>query len=175
MTHETGQVPDLAEIADRLAIHEVLSLHSRGVDRSDVAVQKSCYWPDATCEYGAFKGSAHEFCEMLPGAVAHYTGTQHAISNTTIEIRGNEALVESYCTAYHYIRNNDGPDEEMTYVGRYLDRMEKRDKVWKIAHRNVVMGWNQNHEGTSIWEGPPFAGLALSGRKPDDPLYDLLK
>lgn len=171
MTHETGRVPDAAEVADRLAIFDVLAQHSRGVDRADGDILKTAYWPDATVAYGGFNGNAHEFCDMLPGAIRSWARTQHAVSNVAIDLRGSDARVESYVTAYHYRENEAGTDTEMTYIGRYLDRMEKRDNFWKIVHRQVVMTWNQNADASAIWDGPPFAGLAVGSRHPDDPLY----
>ena len=167
---ETGRVPSLAEMADRLAIQDVLAQHSRGVDRADEAILKSAYWPDAEVAYGGFNGPAHEFCEMLPGAIKRYAGTQHTITNVSIDLRGDEARVETYVTAYHYLAA-EGGDTEMTYLGRYLDRMRKRDDVWRILHRRVVMDWNQNAPASAVLEGPPFAGLAPGARRPTDPLY----
>lgn len=172
---ETGQVPDAAEIGDRLAIHDVLCKHSRGVDRADGAILKTAYWPDAEVAYGGFNGNAHEFCEMLPNAIRGFARTQHSISNVTIDVRGDDARVETYVTAYHYTANDRGPDQEMTYLGRYLDRMQKRGSVWKILHRQVVMDWNQNAIVTAVWNGAPFTGLARGDRCPDDPLYALLR
>ena len=40
---ETGQVPSAVEVADRLAIQDVLAHHSRGVDRADSEILKSAY------------------------------------------------------------------------------------------------------------------------------------
>ncbi|MEQ8859094.1 MAG: nuclear transport factor 2 family protein [Pseudomonadales bacterium] len=171
---ETGRVPDTAEVADRLAIQEVLAVHSRGVDRADERTLKSAYWPDATVAYGGFNGNAHEFCAMLPAAISSYARTQHVLSNTCIEFRDDRALVETYVTAYHYQAVADGVDREMTYLGRYLDVMERRDGVWRIQHRQVVMDWNQNVAATAVLEGPPFDGLARGARAPDDPVYALL-
>lgn len=170
----TGAVPDAMGVADRLAIAEVLAVHSRGVDRADEAALKSAYWSDATVAYGGFNGLAHEFCEILPTSIKKYARTQHSISNTCMQIEGQKAAVETYVTAYHYLSNPNGSDTEMTYLGRYLDRMEKRDATWKIIHRQVVMDWNQNAATTAIWDGPPFAGLTQGARHPDDPLYDML-
>lgn len=175
MTRETGAVPSAAEVADRLAIHDVLAQHSRGVDRADGAVLTSCYWPEAEVAYGGFNGNAHEFCEFLPGAIRGYAQTQHCIGNVNIDLRGNDARVETYVTAFHYSANDKGPDQEMTYIGRYLDRMEKRGNVWKIIHRRVVMDWNQNAIVTAVLDGPPFDGLARGGRHPEDPLYEHLR
>lgn len=173
--NETGRIPDAAEVADRLAIQEVLAVHSRGVDRADEQVLKTAYWPDATVAYGAFNGNAHEFCAMLPGAIRGYARTQHVLGNICIEFREARALVETYVTAYHYRANEAGPDREMTYLGRYLDTLERRDGVWKILHRQVVMDWNQNTDASAVLDGPPFDGLARGARAPDDPLYALLE
>lgn len=167
---ETGRVANLAEVADRLAIQEVLAQHSRGVDRADESILKSTYWPDAEVAYGGFNGPAHEFCAMLPGAIKRYAATQHCITNICIDLRGDEARVETYVNAYHYLAAEEG-DTEMTYLGRYLDRMQKRGDVWKILHRQVVMDWNQNAPASALLEGPPFDGLARGARRPTDPLY----
>jgi len=167
---ETGQVPSMAEMADRLAIQDVLAQHSRGLDRACEATLKSAYWPDAEVAYGGFNGPAHQFCALLPPSIKYYAATQHAITNVAIELRGDEARVETYVKAYHYLAAEEG-DTEMTFWGRYLDRMERRGNVWKIAHRQVVMDWNRNAAATAILEGPPFEGLARGERHPNDPLY----
>lgn len=172
---ETGRVPSIAEVADRMAIADVLNMHSRGVDRADEATLKSAYWPDAQVAYGGFNGAAHEFCSMLPRVIRRFAHTQHRIANVTIDLRGDDARVESYVTAYHYLEAADGTDTEMTYLGRYLDRMAKRDGVWKIIHRRVLMDWNQNVPATAVFEGAPFDGLVRGTRYPDDPVYELLK
>ncbi len=173
-TLEVGTVPDTEEMAHRSAIAQVLAVHCRGVDRASEADLKSAYWPDATVAYGGFNGNAHEFCAHLPAGIRKYAATQHSISSCIMTRHGPVAAVETYVTAYHYRANEDEPDEEMTYIGRYLDRFELRDNVWKIAHRQVCMDWNQNDRASAILEGPPFDGLARGARAPEDPLYALL-
>jgi len=175
MTSETGRVPSAAEVADQLAIRDVLAKHSRGVDRADEAILKSAYWPDAQVEYGGFNGLAHEFCEILPAGIKRYARTQHHIGNVAIEFDGDDAVVETYVTAYHYLEVDGDQGTEMTYFGRYLDRMQKRDNVWKITLRKVIMSWNQNADTTAEWEGPTFSGLGRGARAPDDPLYAMLE
>ena len=89
---ETGRVPDVVEVADRLAIQEVIAMHCRGVDRASAEILMSCYWPEAEVDYGAYKGPAHPFCGPLTEAIQRYENTQHIISNVLIEIDGAEAL-----------------------------------------------------------------------------------
>ena len=170
---ETGRIPDAAEVADRLAITDVLTKHSRGVDRADGDLLKTAYWPDAEVAYGRFNGAAHEFCENLPSSIKRYAATQHRVTNISVDFNGDDAVVESYVTAYHYFAADDAPHTEMTYLGRYVDHMQRRGGVWKIKFRRVVMDWNQNQQATAILEGPPFADLARGARTPDDPLYEM--
>ncbi len=172
---ETGRV-QAHRVADQLAIEQVLAMHSRGVDRADETILKSCYWPDAEVEYGGFNGMAHAFCEALPIGIRRYANTQHCLSNIALAfVSDTEAHAETYVTAHHYLVVEDGADAEMTYLGRYLDQMEKRGDTWKIRHRKVVMDWNQNAQASAIWEGPPFDGLARGDRVPLDPLYEFLR
>ena len=168
-----GAVPDMEEIGDRMAIEQVLNVHCRGVDRASEADLKSAYWPDAEVAYGSFNGLAHSFCEMLPKGIARYRSTHHQLSNIIIERVGADAVVESYVTAYHH--QPEGAATEMTYFGRYVDHFHKRESVWKILFRHVVMDWNQNLTDSADLSGPTFSGLAKSGRSPDDPLYLLRK
>lgn len=170
---EVGRLPTNEDIANRLAIEHVLNMHCRGVDRADAQTLKSAYWPEAQVAYGSFNGSAHEFCELLPVGIQRYRATHHQLSNIIIEIKNTDAVVESYVTAYHH--SPEGAATEMTYFGRYVDQMQKRDSSWKILFRHVVMDWNQNLVESADLTGPTFAGLAKSGRKPDDPLYKLQK
>ena len=169
----TGSLPNEAEIADRLAIEHTLNVHCRGVDRCDEAALKSAYWPEAEVAYGSFNGNAHEFCELLPKGLQRYRSTHHQLSNIIIEQNGNDAVVESYVTAYHHMPG--GEATEMTYFGRYVDHFQKRENVWKMMFRNVVMDWNQQLSESADLNGTSFAGLQKSGRQPDDPLYRLQK
>jgi hypothetical protein len=169
--HETGSVPNAAELADRMAIYDVLVRHSRGVDRADSAILASAYWADAEVAYGAFNGAAQTFCERLPRMMRGFRWTQHTIGNVAIDLHGADARVETYVTARHYIADASGSDREMTVFGRYLDRMLRRGDVWKIVHRRVLMDWNQNAPASANWQGPPFDGLARGTRDAHDPLY----
>ncbi len=173
MTQETGAVPSLEEVQDRLAILDVLAKHSRGIDRLDLECLKSAYWPEATVEYGSFNGLGHDFATGAMEGLQAFDRTAHTVTNSAFDIRGTEARVESHITAYHYIKGD--PDMEMTFVGRYLDRMEKRGQVWKIAHRTVVHDWNQNVPASAVWEGDLFGALTKGNHGPDDAVYAFLR
>ncbi len=163
-----GTVPSLEQVADRLAITEILHTHSRGVDRADTDILKSCYWEDAEVDYGAFKGKAWTFCESLPGAIKRYRATQHRVSNIIVQQDGSDAVTESYVTAYHFLEVPEGESTEMTYIGRYLDRFQKRDNVWRMTFRHIVMDWHQLVPTTHDDNNPGLKGITVGARLPDD-------
>lgn len=161
--------PAVQAMLDKQAIHDVLVRYCRGVDRCDLAMLKSAYWPDAVDDHGTFNGNAMEFCETLIPALKGMDQTMHAIGNVHMELHGDKAKVETYCTAYHYIPGPDG-HVDMIAGGRYLDRMEKRNGEWRIAYRLYVMDWNQNMPATAQWDEGIFAMLKTRGKRhPDDP------
>ena len=168
---ETGHIQAPEDLAHHLAIQDVLFKHCRGVDRADAETLKSAYWPEAEVEYGSFNGNAHEFCGMLAEGIKRFRSTHHQVSNIIVERNGDDAVVESYVTAYHH--QPGGEAVEMTYFGRYVDHMQCRGGVWKMCYRRVVMDWNQNLAESADFTSPTMAGLAKSGRKPDDPLYEM--
>ena len=132
------------------AIMTNLARHGRGVDRNDLALLASAYHPDAEVAYGMFAGPARAFAEYLIGAMAGAPVTLHRTSNMRVRVAGDRARSESYVIAYMR-----GPDEGTDYQrlvgGRYLDRHERRDGVWKIAHRTYLLDWNANVPSRETW------------------------
>ena len=169
MSKGIGRPGNMHEMVERLAIQELLHAHSRGLDRSDSALLKSCYWENAEVDYGSFKGSAHQFAELVPAALSsQYELTQHCISNTLIAMGGDQARSESLVTAYHLLQ---GGQEEMVYSGRYLDRFERRDGAWRIVHRRVVMDWSRRHAVSDERNSEGFAALAKGRNDGEDPSF----
>ena len=129
------------QLADIEAIKDVAKRYSRGVDRLDLEVLKSAYWPDAIDEHGSFKGNAHTFAEFCMTGHLKWRSTSHCIFNHLIELSddGTHATGEVYNVSYLFQKDADVLD---TWHGRYLDSYEKREDEWRISHRICV------HEGT---------------------------
>lgn len=175
MSDTFGTVRDQARLADEHAIREIIHLHCRGVDRADETALKLCYWPEATVSYGAEPAPAHPFCEGLVPAIKAFAQTHHVVSNFMVdfpdESSPSAATAETYLVAFHYLQDPQGQDSEMTYLGRYLDRFEKRGDQWKIIQRTPVMSWSQNAATTHDDQHPALAALTRAGRFPEDPVY----
>jgi ketosteroid isomerase-like protein len=128
----------LQMLLDKREIHEVLMRYCRGIDRCDAELLHSVYHPDATDDHGLFKGKAADFVPWALKSLGRDEGTSHYIANELIEVEGDVAYCESYFFAVHRRQNKDGTKADLIFAGRYVDRFERREGRWKIAHRQVV-------------------------------------
>jgi hypothetical protein len=129
----------LKELLDKQEIHEVLMRYCRGIDRCDEELLRSVYHPDATDNHGLFVGKAVDFIPWALKGLERDQSTSHCIANELIEVRSDVAWSESYFLAVHRRQEKDGTTIDLTFAGRYVDRFERRQGVWKIADRKVVL------------------------------------
>ena len=169
MLDNLGSPPDSIELADRLAILDILAGHSRGLDRLDLDLLRAVYWEDAQVDYGFFKGLAHEFAGLVVGALSGgYELTQHVLGNSLVDLDGDAARVETLVTAWHL---EPGAEREMMSTGRYLDKLEKRAGTWKLSHRLVLIDWVRRYDITNEREDEQFDALGKGRHDREDPSY----
>ena len=65
----------------------------------------------------------------------------------------------------------DGRERILSGLGRYLDRFERRDGQWRIAHRLVVVDLATLLPESNFMPSRPDLGH----RGPDDPSFALLR
>jgi hypothetical protein len=150
----------LQELLDKQAIAEVMMTYCRALDHRDEAMLRSVFHPDSRHNHGFVGPSSDPSAKGKDGqpgdfvgyallALSRMTRTHHQLGNIFVEIQpgGTVAYTEAYFTAYHRMRAKDDPkagpnawDTEMDWWvgGRYFDRMEKRNGVWKIARRTAT-------------------------------------
>jgi hypothetical protein len=114
------------------------------VDRGDADLVASVYHADGTDDHGSFKGLGSDFAVYATTRLpARYRATQHTIANTIIDfVDDDTAHVESHVCARHLRDDGDDVLAMETFFGRYVDRFERRDGVWKIAERLLVHDWD---------------------------------
>jgi ketosteroid isomerase-like protein len=169
----------LAEVLGVLAaereITRVLHRYCHAVDRHDMQELLSVYHPDAADEHGSYSGDAEGFVAYLDERMPRvYEATMHALSNISIDVRGDVAFTESYVTASHVIRPELGGGL-FWFAGRYIDRFEKRSGEWRIAHRRLLRTWEKVEPAARALDG----GVALPDPSPhtdglrtrEDPSY----
>ena len=124
-------------LMDRQAILDCVAMHARGHDRHDADIITAAYHDDGYDEHGKAINPGPAYAAWINPV--HAAGSQnhlHNITTHTVEIDGDTAHAESYVLVT--LLNHDG--ETARFInGRYIDRLEKRDGVWRIAVRRSTV------------------------------------
>jgi SnoaL-like domain len=195
MNEDTRELAAILRRLDTLEakeqIRNLVSRHSRGVDRVDPSVIASIYWPDARF---ALRGVEKPFVEHVVGEnIADYMGaTHHLMGNMIIDLdlENDRAYVETYAIAHHRSRptfesnaavvgadnipNGSANDVLELIVGvRYLDVMKRREGIWKIGERRLVFDWSQLRRYSGIEAGGLYEVTSYRGAQGHaDPSYE---
>ncbi len=164
----------LCELKSRAEIGEVVLRYCRGIDRCDEAMLRSCFHPDARHRHGAFEGSSADFCTHALAIVAKVEFTHHQLGPVSIDFAGETAFTETYFTSLHRFGavppTGGRPHEDRFSGGRYVDRFERRDGVWKIAERHGISEWLRYEAASDrgFYDGP---SEHRGRRDRNDPVY----
>lgn len=151
----------------RAAIHDLAMAYARGVDRGDAGLLRSIFHEDAIVMCGVANGSGADFPDAIVAHCrAHLDGCFHSIANEWIEVHGDHAVGEHYVIAHAVAGGQD-----VTTGGRYVDKYERRDGVWKISSRTFVADWNSTQATTREHDGFYGALTTRGSFGKDDPVY----
>ena len=156
------------QLADRATITDLIYRYSRAVDRLDAELLRSVYWPDGTDDHGIFAGNAMDYVDWVIAYVGEWISTHHDNSNVLVELDGDRAFVECHWTGWYRMRNGDDVLDTVAN-GRYLDRFERRDGEWRIAHRVCVSDWSRS----AVYDGEDRDHRLRGGRGSADLVYRL--
>lgn len=166
----------LQEIIDRQDIHDLAMRYCRGCDRADINLVRTVFHADAYLEYGTFNGGADEF---VPWVINHvstgFTHGFHSITNEYVVLDGDVASGELYAVIHNNAITDEGLVDSLL-GGRYLDRYERRQGEWRIAHRRFVLDWVESGEPMERQqEGATDEGLLSRGKmSPEDASYAVM-
>lgn len=143
-------------------IADVLTRYARGSDRADADLLNSCYFDDSIEEHGtSYTGPARAYVEAAIGRLRKSGTISHYLSNIHVEFAGTDlAYVETYVLTHARFPKDGEPWDTLT-GGRIVDRFERRDGEWRIAHRKMAFDWNRDAPAAETW--------CLGLFKPDDP------
>ena len=168
----------LQELEARTAIEDCLKRFARAVDRQDWSAARATYHDDAIDDHGFFKGPPDAFLAHVAKLHEHQDHSMHFNTNVLIEFSSRErALVETYVLVLQRYRpgapNVPAGSHGLRNIAsaRYLDRFEKRNGEWRVAHRTLVFGDIASEEMKSAHRFPPEFTEQKHGL--DDPLYRL--
>ena len=139
-----------AELADLVAIRELVDAYAHCADRRDADGQKALFTED-THFVVYMQGQGSEPTQALDGRGAltpvfedlnRYQATMHFNGQSTVVLDGDRARGESYCIAHHLFAE-EGERKLMVAFLRYDDTFVKLDDAWLFAERNLYVDWTE--------------------------------
>ena len=128
----------LRKLVDKDDIADVLARYCRGVDRCDLDLIASAFHPDAVDEHSYRLLTGTEVGPFLVERMrTTFKASLHSLLQSRIEIDGDTATGETYYVAW-LLSEQEGKERIDQAEGRYIDRFERRDGEWRIAHRVVL-------------------------------------
>jgi hypothetical protein len=138
----------VAYLKDRQDILDCIQRESRARDRQDVEQIAGCWWEDGVDEHGAVVTFAPDYPEKAnKGHAMNFNLTSHNITNHICDLAGDVANCESYVIGG--LNWLDGKSTTIA-IGRYLDRLEKRNGEWRIVVRRCTIEATADCDGTWI-------------------------
>lgn len=164
------------EILDKESIRELVHIYCRAADRHDHELMRKLYHEDAYDDHGSFfKGKAMEFIDLLPEIQKSMGILHHNVTTHNIHLMGNLAEGETYIIAFHQVLTDEA-SYDVIIGGRYFDKYEKRDGVWKFSSRAVDADWAYVNDPSQVnLIHPMIEGANLGTSNETDPSYSFLE
>ncbi|WP_150302661.1 nuclear transport factor 2 family protein [Pseudomonas saliphila] len=165
---------ELALLIDKQKLHELNVRYCIGVDRKDHALLSRVWAESATIDFGLFRGSASEFCQLIVLDDPTVSIAHHFASNELFELQGDNATGQSYVIGSTVKPHEDGSQENQLVGGRYLDTYIREDGNWVIARRHFVVDWVHAQVSLADYQ-TGIAAVATNGKpSTDDISYSFL-
>jgi hypothetical protein len=169
----TDQAAVIDEMIGAHQIRSALARYCRGVDRRDSELLRTIYHPDAVDDHGwGLSASGFEFAESVnnPEILGYPCEiTQHHITSTYIDIRGERAVSEAYFQSLQRVTDADGGLWDVFCGGRYADQWDRRSGEFKITKRSVIYDWVRTDEVKTMWPGPDHSVPKMLPDTPEIP------
>jgi hypothetical protein len=147
------------ELADRLAIRELIDSYAHCADRRDVEGQMSLFTADT--EFMVYTSSR----DKAPTQVIHgreelrpvfenlrsYETTMHFNGQSTVSWAQDSATGVTYCLAHHVKAAAEGRSLMIASI-RYLDSFVRLDRLWYFRQRKLMVDWIDNRP---LWDALP--------------------
>jgi hypothetical protein len=165
-------------IEDREEIRDVIAAYAHAIDRRRWDIMQNLFHDDAEFAFGTVAGDWKGFVEQARALIDPCLATQHQLGQVLFGFEGDDIChTETYMTAMHTIPAGYPvpevfPDKGKIYsaivAGRYVDRFERRNSEWRIAHRTGLYDWREFREveGVDLSDTPEGAAGYHDDRDP---------
>jgi len=162
----------MQRLLDHFEIRELLEAYVHAQDRADAQATIDVYHPDSWDDHGPIKDTGWNFADSATRELlTRWEGCLHLLGQSRIRVDGDQCGSETYfyCTM---TRKQDGQDMLDHMMGRYLDKVERREGEWKIKERTCIVDWSASTPLIEDFVGA--AAFAKGKRSAEDLSYRLL-
>ncbi len=127
-----------SDVADRIALQDVMLRYAAGVDERDFAMYASCFAEDVeVVNFGPDPIHGRDaWVSYVKTALEKYGATQHMLGPQYAEVNGDNATTRSDVQALHYLVDPQG--ETFTLWATYNTKMRRINGEWKIQHHSIT-------------------------------------
>ena len=140
----------LQQVADRLAIRELVDAYAYCADRRDATGQMALFTEDT--DFLVYMDSSNSTpTQHIQGRAAlapvfdglnMYEATMHYNGQSTVALDGERASGVAYCLAHHV--KVDGSERSLMIAAiRYLDEFVKHDGIGYFSQRKLMVDWTE--------------------------------
>jgi len=128
---------DLQNVADRIALMDVMLKYAKGVDQRDMALYASVFADDVeVLGFGADTYHGRDaWVAYVVEALKQYGPTQHMLGPQLAEVNGDTAHCRTDVQAHHYLISD--PTKTVTLWATYNTDMKRVNGEWKIARHHL--------------------------------------
>ena len=140
----------LQQMADKLAIRELVDAYAYCADRRDAAGQMALFTEDT--DFQVFMDTSDPTpTQHIQGRTALapvfdelnvYEATMHFNGQCTTVLDGEHAEGVAYCLAHH-VKVEGSERSLMIAAIRYLDTFVKRQRIWYFSQRKLMVDWTE--------------------------------
>lgn len=138
---------ELQEIADRIAINDLLIDYCTAVDSRDFDAFSEIFTEDAVIDYsamGGLRGTRDEIRDYLARVMPNFPHAQHMIGNSRVWIDGDHARARTMCHNPMSMPTGDGNYQVAFYGVWYNDKLIRTAEGWRICERIEEYGYDFN-------------------------------
>ncbi len=134
-------IDTFTQIIAELELRKSAELYAQAADRRDKTQWNAVLTDDCVIEGPGFRIAGREATMGTIDMLAQsFRSTVHHIHNQVVQVNGDIAKGETYCTANHLLN-----DAEMILVMeiRYQDEWRREGGVWRFTKRLLVIDWEE--------------------------------
>jgi hypothetical protein len=127
----------MPDLQDQLAISALMQNWALARDTGDWDKLRATAHPGAAMTTTWFDGQFEDFVAFCQASFGKGSRSQHFLGGTVAEIKGARAIAQTRMSIN--VRSRlDGVEVDAVCLGRFFDRVERREGAWRIAKRSVI-------------------------------------